>query len=137
MNEYWAPLIGGVVIGLSSSTMLGGLGRITGISGITTALYEWPKKENLWRYSFLLGLLSGGLILMWTQPQLFDYSLESSFIKIISAGLLVGIGTRMGGGCTSGHGVCGLPRLAKRSMVATLTFILFGVITVAVERLFL
>lgn len=137
METFLYPLLGGVLIGVSSSTMLGGIGRITGISGIIGSLFSKPSKEHLWRLAFLVGLISGGFILKSSSPELFDYSLDFNIFQIIAAGLLVGFGTRMGGGCTSGHGVCGMARMAKRSIVATMTFILFGMITVAIKGVLL
>ena len=131
MEGVLLPLLGGILIGLSSSTMLGGIGRITGISGIASSLLTKPSTEDSWRYAFILGLLSGGTILLLTKPELFSYSLDFPLGRTIVAGLLVGYGTRLGGGCTSGHGVCGMARLAKRSIVATLIFIFFGIISVS------
>lgn len=136
MDNVIYPLLGGILIGFSSSTMLGGLGRITGISGILSSALSRPKKEDLWRYLFILGLLLGGFLVQQLSPELFEYEMSSNKTRIILAGLLVGFGTRLGGGCTSGHGVCGLSRLAKRSFIATLTFIGFGILTVSLERLF-
>ncbi len=130
METIIYPLIGGILIGLSSSTMLGGIGRITGISGILGSSLAKISRENLWRYTFLIGLLLGGLLMKIFAPQFFDYTLEGSSPVVIIAGVLVGFGTRLGGGCTSGHGVCGMARMAKRSFLATITFILFGMITV-------
>ena len=130
METIIYPLIGGILIGLSSSTMLGGIGRITGISGILGSSLAKISRENLWRYTFLIGLLLGGLLMKIFAPQFFDYTLEVSSTVVIIAGVLVGFGTRLGSGCTSGHGVCGMARMAKRSFLATITFILFGMITV-------
>ncbi|MFT6069332.1 MAG: putative membrane protein YedE/YeeE [Bacteriovoracaceae bacterium] len=133
LEQIIYPLLGGILIGVSSSTMLGGLGRITGISGIMGGSLTIPKKEELWRFAFLGGLILGGFIFMKIKPEFFNYSFEFSALQYVSAGLLVGYGTRLGSGCTSGHGVCGMARLAKRSIIATITFILFGMITVAVK----
>lgn len=127
------PLIGGILIGISSSTMLGGLGRITGISGIMGATLSRPRKEDLWRFAFMGGLVLGGSILMLIKPELFNYKFEFKALHYVIAGLLVGYGTRLGSGCTSGHGVCGMARMAKRSFIATITFIAFGIITVAIK----
>lgn len=135
MENILYPLLGGLLIGFSSSTMLGGLGRITGISGILSGTLGRPSKEHLWRYKFLLGLILGGLLMKMVKPELFQYEFNNSPMKIIIAGLLVGFGTSLGNGCTSGHGVCGLARMAKRSFVATITFMGFGIITVAIVRL--
>lgn len=127
------PLLGGILIGISSSTMLGGLGRITGISGIMGGSLTLPKKDELWRFAFLGGLILGGLIILGIKPEAFNYQFEYSALHYVSAGLIVGYGTRLGSGCTSGHGVCGMARMAKRSIFATITFILFGIITVAIK----
>ena len=127
------PLIGGALIGLSSSLMLGGLGRITGISGIIGYGMSIPKKDDFWRYFFVLGLITGGAILLKTNPSLFNYQFNFSVWIYIIAGLLVGFGTRLGSGCTSGHGVCGISRMARRSLLATITFIASGIITVAIK----
>ena len=134
MDSILYPLIGGILIGLSSSTMLGGIGRIAGISGILGGSLKLPAKEDFWRISFLIGLVSGGLIMMMLQPQLFNYDFSFNYSLYILGGVLVGFGTRLGGGCTSGHGVCGMARLAKRSFFATCTFIFFGIITVALKE---
>jgi len=133
MESILYPLIGGVLIGLSSSTMLSGLGRITGISGIVGNTLTAPAKEHLWRYTFILGLIIGGFIIKLYIPSMFNYNLDLNPYATVIAGLLVGFGTRLGSGCTSGHGVCGIARLSKRSTIATITFILFGMITVAVK----
>lgn len=130
METILFPLIGGILIGLSSSTMLGGLGRIAGISGIVGGALAKPKREDLWRFAFVGGLIAGGILLRILRPDLFNYKFEFTALHYIVAGILVGYGTRLGSGCTSGHGVCGMGRLAKRSFVATMTFIMFGMLTV-------
>ncbi|MEE6250469.1 MAG: YeeE/YedE family protein [Bdellovibrionota bacterium] len=127
-------LIGGILIGVSSTTMLGGIGRITGISGILGLSLGKIKAEHLWRYTFLGGLIVGGIGMKISNPEFFDYQLNLPVDHYIIAGLIVGYGTRLGSGCTSGHGVCGISRTAKRSILATITFILFGIITVALKR---
>jgi len=133
MEVFIPPLLGGVLIGLSATIMLFYLGKIAGISGILGSLISRPSKDDIWKISFLGGLLLGGGFLKAFYPELFNYNLNFEPIKVIMAGLLVGFGTRLGSGCTSGHGVCGLPRLSKRSLVATLTFILAGVVTVLIK----
>ena len=135
MENIIYPLIGGVLIGLSSTSMLGGLGRITGISGIVAGSMSKPKSQDFWRYAFLIGLLLGGILMKLLRPDLFNYKMEYPTWQPIVAGVLVGYGTRLGGGCTSGHGVCGMARLAKRSFVATITFIGFGILTVFLKGL--
>ena len=132
MEVFIPPLLGGVLIGLSATIMLFYLGKIAGISGILGSLISRPSKDDIWKISFLGGLLLGGGFLKAFYPELFNYNLNFEPIKVVMAGLLVGFGTRLGSGCTSGHGVCGLPRLSKRSLVATLTFILAGVVTVLI-----
>lgn len=134
MEAILLPLIGGIVIGLASSILLFGLGRITGISGIfSNAFIDLDK--GYWRHLFVIGLLIGGLAMKIIEPSYFEYSFSSSIAVTIIGGLLVGFGTRLGSGCTSGHGVCGIPRRSMRSITATLVFILFGVITVYIKGL--
>lgn len=137
MESVVYPLVGGIIVGVSSSFMLWGLGRITGISGIIAGSMGKFKAENMWRYLFLIGLVLGGVILKLLDPSLFSYSLKFSITEIVVAGLLVGYGTRLGSGCTSGHGVCGIPRLSKRSIAATAIFMSFGILTVALKGVFL
>lgn len=125
-----AGIIGGGLIGLAAALMLLGLGRIAGISGIT-ARAAGLCDDGLPRpsaFAFLIGLPIGALLV-----SLVSGGLESHFATpfyLVVAGVLVGFGTRMGSGCTSGHGVCGVSRLAPRSIVATITFMLFGILTV-------
>jgi uncharacterized membrane protein YedE/YeeE len=136
VESYFYPLLGGVLIGLASSLMLLNLGRMTGISGIFySTIFEKQSSSNYWRYSFIIGLVLGGGIVNLISPELFQYEFESSFLLIVVAGIIVGFGTRMGGGCTSGHGVCGLPRKSIRSFIATITFMLTGILTVYLKGL--
>jgi len=136
MENILPPLIGGILIGLSSTILLGGIGRITGVSGITAAAITTISKENTWRFFWLIGLISGGFIFKTTHPEYFNYSFSASPLKLVLAGLLVGFGTRLGSGCTSGHGVCGLGRLSLRSFISVMTFMSFGILVVALEKLF-
>ena len=129
-SQIFNALVGGALIGLSASTMLLLKGRVTGISGIFSGALSL-KKDDLWKLFFVLGLLAGGLFLQFVRPSSFDITLDLSMPRIIVAGLLVGFGTRLGSGCTSGHGVCGVSRFSKRSIVATLCFIISGVLTVS------
>jgi uncharacterized membrane protein YedE/YeeE len=126
----WSSLIGGAIIGISVTILILFKGRIAGISGILGALMQFkntPKDHYLWRILFLIGLLISAFIysLFFTLPNMV---IDASFIMLIFAGLLVGFGTRMGSGCTSGHGICGLGRLSPRSLVATLSFMSAGFI---------
>ena len=134
MDNFLPALIGGVVIGFSSSILLGGIGRLPGISGILGETLGIFKNEHYWKYSFIFGLLLTSIIYANLVPSKFDYEINSSIYKVVIAGLLVGFGTRLGNGCTSGHGVCGVARMAKRSLIATITFIAFGMLTVYLER---
>lgn len=131
------PLIGGGLIGLAVTLMLLFNGRVTGISGIISASLTKPATDVYWRWLFLAGLLLGGTIMAMTRPELFANVSGRSTILILVAGLLVGYGTVMGSGCTSGHGVCGMSRMSVRSAVATVTFMLFGFLTVQFINFFL
>ncbi|MCZ6472448.1 MAG: YeeE/YedE family protein [SAR324 cluster bacterium] len=130
--EVVLPLVGGALIGLAAGLLMLLNGRVAGISGIFAALISLRMEERVWRVLFIAGLIAGGLIFMAANPQVFPERFERSLPAMAIAGLLVGFGTRLGGGCTSGHGVCGISRLSVRSIVATLTFILTGAITVYV-----
>ena len=132
MNAYLLPLTGGILLGLSAIWLLLTLGRVAGISGIAWGSIAGPDRG--WRWLFLLGLLLGGLPTHTVLGQpLPDESIAPTWLIAIS-GLLVGIGTRMGSGCTSGHGVCGLGRRSPRSVTATLTFMTLGIVTVFVMQ---
>ncbi len=132
MNAF----IGGLLIGLSALILFVSLGRVLGISGICGSLLNYTTfKENKWRILFIAGLLINALIIKLFSPDLFIQQFERSPIVYIFAGLFVGFGTQMSNGCTSGHGICGISRFSVRSIAATATFILFGIITVLVLRL--
>ena len=122
----FSATIGGALIGISASMMLLLSGRIAGISGILGGLLGRPE-DSPSRLAFLGGLLAGGLLLALTTPDVFAVNIARSPAALVGAGLLVGLGTRMGSGCTSGHGVCGLSRFSPRSLVATVTFMAAGV----------
>jgi uncharacterized membrane protein YedE/YeeE len=113
--------------------LLLGSGRIAGISSIAANLVLGSARDRLWRGTFVLGLIAAGLIFARLDPSLLGVS-PRPLLVVAAAGLLVGLGTRIGGGCTSGHGVCGLSRLSPRSLLATLTFIAGGAAAVAVVR---
>ena len=138
-NEFtpWTSLAGGFLIGLSAALLIALLGRVAGISGITGALLQMPTwsavKQWGWRLAFIAGMVAAPLVWQWFAP-LPAMETPSNPVVIIVAGLLVGFGTRMGSGCTSGHGVCGLSRLSMRSLAATLTFIATGAVIVFVMR---
>lgn len=127
-------LAGGILIGLASLLLLAGSGRIAGISGILGGIYgRWTDAERRWRVIFLLGLVGGAGLVALVQDGL-NVRLQAEGWPLVAAGLLVGFGTRMGGGCTSGHGVCGLARRSTRSFVATLVFIGAAMLTVYILR---
>lgn len=119
---------GGVLIGLAAILLIHFCGRIAGISGIVAGMLAKKTRTEGWRIAFLAGLIGSPLLFSLFFP-LPDITVQTSWPMIIVAGLLVGIGSRLGSGCTSGHGVCGLSRFSKRSLAATLTFMAVGVIT--------
>jgi uncharacterized membrane protein YedE/YeeE len=131
--RYAMPLLGGALIGAAASLLLAVAQETAGISGIVEGLLRPSAVARSWRAMFVTGLLVGGVALMLINPALFAAAPRPLGVVAV-AGLLVGFGTRMGGGCTSGHGVCGISRLSLPSMTATITFIATGVITVLVYR---
>jgi uncharacterized membrane protein YedE/YeeE len=141
--EHFAPLsaaIGGILIGLSVGLLWLANGRVAGISGILGGLVPAPANELGWRLAFLVGLPIGGLAGFWLSTRLFGApalglpSIEGGLGVALAGGLLVGIGTRLAGGCTSGHGICGLARLSPRSAVAVGTFMASAAAVVFVTR---
>jgi uncharacterized membrane protein YedE/YeeE len=129
----WVSLAGGLLIGLAAVLLVAFIGRIAGISGILGGLLRLPKGDLSWRLAFLGGLAAAPLAYSLFAP-LPAVTIEAGTPTLVVAGLLVGIGTRYGSGCTSGHGVCGLSRLSPRSLVATAAFMLAGFATVFVVR---
>lgn len=130
--NWLLPTLGGVLIGLSASAMLLFNGRIAGISGIVGGVLRLPRNDLDWRIAFVMGLLAGGITLFLLDPGFFSTDLVRSPAAIVVAGLLVGVGVRLGSGCTSGHGVCGMSRFSPRSILATVTFMLAGGVVAAV-----
>lgn len=127
-------LVGGALIGLSASILLFTHGKVAGISGIYAGALRRDTPDRGMRVAFLIGLVSAGVALRIAAPRLFASAWTPSVPLALIAGLIVGVGTRLGSGCTSGHGVCGLSRLSTRSLVATMTFMAFGFATVFVFR---
>lgn len=129
----WTSLAGGALIGLAAALLILGSGRIAGISGIVGGLFRPAAGDTGWRIAFVVGLLAAPLVwgLFATLP---GVQSDAGTATLVIAGLLVGVGTRYGSGCTSGHGVCGLSRLSPRSLVATLAFMGAGFVTVYVAR---
>lgn len=129
----WTALAGGVLIGIAAASFILLNGRIAGISGVLGGLLAPGAGDIGWRIAFLVGLI--GAPLLWLlAADLPAIEVKAGYPALIVAGLLVGIGTRYGSGCTSGHGVCGLSRLSPRSLVATLAFMAAGFVTVFLIR---
>jgi uncharacterized membrane protein YedE/YeeE len=125
----WSALAGGALIGASASALLVLNGRIAGISGIVGGVLRPRTSETAWQRSFIAGLLAGGLLLAWCLPESIaprDTRVPTGVVAL--AGLLVGFGTQLGSGCTSGHGVCGIGRMSLRSVAAVVTFMTTGAI---------
>lgn len=130
MPTHWIiALVGGALIGGASALLLVSHGRIAGISGIIGSLVSPPISEQRgWRIAFVVGLVLAGVVAAVVAPDTITAS-PRGLPFVIAAGLLVGFGTRLGGGCTSGHGVCGVARMSWRSIVAVVTFVLAGALT--------
>jgi len=126
-------LLGGALIGLAAVIMMATIGKIAGISGIFSSTLK-PTSALPWQWAFISGLLVSGLLVHWLYRPI-PLQIESHTLVLIVAGLLVGFGTRLGNGCTSGHGVCGVSRFSPRSLVATAVFVGVGILTVLVLRL--
>ena len=132
----WTSLSGGILLGVASAIFILVNGRVLGISGILGGLLTPKAGDAAWRIAFLLGMLSAPLVYGLLAPAGFVRAptIDAGFAAIIAAGVMVGLGTRFGSGCTSGHGVCGLSRLSSRSLVATLAFMGAGFAMVFVAR---
>ncbi|MFM2480046.1 YeeE/YedE family protein [Celerinatantimonas sp. YJH-8] len=129
MPESWLMgLLGGMVIGAACLLMLSVNGKIAGISGIVGQLLQSGASKEYWRAAFLVGLIMSPWLAQGLHLHLPDFTHMNIYMALV-AGLLVGIGTRLGNGCTSGHGICGVGRFSKRSIVATITFVVVGMIT--------
>ena len=122
-------LLGGLLIGIAAAAFMMLNGRVAGISGILGGLLRWRPQDRAWRLAFLMGLVLAPLTL-----QMPDIRIDASFPLLLAAGMLVGFGTRLGGGCTSGHGICGVARRSQRSCVATIVFMGIAVVTVYLMR---
>ena len=127
-NDYLMAATGGSLIGISSVLLLWLNGRIAGISGIMNGVFSRQWAEVGWRLAFIVGLIAGGFLFQWSTGTVLIERTDFPEWMTILAGLLVGYGTRLGGGCTSGHGICGIGRLSARSIVATATFVIIGML---------
>jgi len=137
MSSDFTPvsaLLGGALIGLAASVMLLGAGRVAGISGIFGGLLAPRAGDVAWRLAFVGGLLAAGVGAALFVPSAFASDLVRPPLVLALAGVLVGYGTRLGNGCTSGHGVCGLSRLSPRSLASVLTFMLTGALAAVVTN---
>lgn len=129
----WSALAGGVLIGLAAALFIMLNGRVAGISGILGGLLAPQRGDVGWRLAFIAGMVGAPLVWL-AATSLPEIQIEASYPMLILAGLVVGISTRYGAGCTSGHGVCGISRLSPRSLVATVAFMATGFATVFVIR---
>ncbi len=130
----YSALAGGALIGVAASILLSLNGRLAGVSGILGGLMRPAAGEARWRLLFLIGLVIGALVFAAAGGDVSAVRVDTGMPVLIAAGLLTGIGTRLGGGCTSGHGVCGVARLSRRSITATATFMVAAGATVFVVR---
>jgi len=127
-------LAGGALMGVAAALLLLFNGHLAGVGGIVAGLFQRPAGGWAWRAAFVSGLLAGGVLLALLYPSAFAPSPASGTLLVI-AGVAVGFGARLGGGCTSGHGICGISRLSRRATAATLTFMLTGAVVVTLVRL--
>jgi uncharacterized protein len=132
--DPFSALLGGALIGLASVLLMLLIGRIAGISGILAGSFNWAGADKGWRLAFLAGLVAAPLIASAAGYPILSPQMPRNWMLVAAAGLLVGFGTRLSGGCTSGHGICGVARLSPRSIVATIIFMGTAMIVVAVMR---
>ena len=125
-------LVGGALIAASLAIMLIGTGRIAGLSGIFAGFVRGKKGDWTWRFWFLVGMFAVGIVFRVARPETYDYGARVPLWAVALSGALVGFGTRWSNGCTSGHGLCGMSRLSKRSIIATMTFFAVGVATATI-----
>ena len=129
----WSSLAGGILIGVAAAMLILVNGRIAGVAGIVGGLLRPASGDMAWRFAFIIGLLAApAAYLLSAEPA--PPTIAAGYPVLVAAGLLVGVGTRYGSGCTSGHGVCGVSRLSPRSLAATLVFMAAGIATVFVVR---
>jgi uncharacterized protein len=133
MHHFITAIAGGALLGVAGILLLLFNGRILGVSGILGGAIDHPRAEG-WRWAFVSGLLLAGGTFMAFDPRAFDIGISRSVWACLAGGFFVGLGTRLGGGCTSGHGICGISRFSKRSIVATCVFMFAGGVAVYVIR---
>jgi uncharacterized membrane protein YedE/YeeE len=136
MTEFTpvASTLGGILIGLSAVMLMLSIGRIAGVSGIASRLLPPVAEDYGWRLAFVAGLMAAPLLVHWAAGAPIEQAVSSNAMLMVTAGLLVGFGSVLGSGCTSGHGVCGISRLSARSVIATLIFMTTAFLTVFVVR---
>ncbi len=132
--DPFSALLGGILIGIASVLLMMLIGRIAGISGILGGALARNSNDAIWRLAFIAGLIVAPLLMGFLGRPLAEPQMPTSWIQVIAAGLLVGFGARLGGGCTSGHGVCGIARLSARSIAATCIFMASAMVVVAIMR---
>ena len=130
----WSALLGGILIGTASAWALALNGKIPGISGLCSRILLVERDDTAWRVFFLTGMVGGAALLFRLIPDTAAFGMAPSLTLVVVAGFLVGIGTRVSGGCTSGHGICGIGRGSRRSIVATLVFMGTAIVTVYLMR---
>jgi uncharacterized membrane protein YedE/YeeE len=136
MHAYFQALAGGLIMGAASALLLVVNGRILGISGVLGGALRIHTTEARWRWAFVLGMLAAGMSMDLLMPQAFSDTVQRSPEACVAAGILVGVGTQLGSGCTSGHGICGIGRMSGRSIFATVVFMATGAASVLVVRYF-
>jgi uncharacterized membrane protein YedE/YeeE len=132
-SGYWTALGGGALIGLAATILWVSLGRVAGVSGVWGEILAPATRDRGWRMAFVAGMVVAGVVAAMVSPSSITRS-PAPLAVVALGGLLVGFGTRLGTGCTSGHGVCGLARFSRRSLIAVMTFMLTGGVTVAIVR---
>lgn len=137
MHDYAMALSGGLLMGVAAAGLYVLNGRILGISGVLGGAMKVRSPDATWRWAFVIGMLTAGAAVLFALPGAFENTVERSIGACLAAGGLVGVGTQLGSGCTSGHGICGIGRLSKRSIAATFTFMASGAVTVTLIRVFL
>ena len=136
MAYMLAALLGGTLLGIAASLLLYGIGRVFGISAILASLFTQRPNDRGWRLGVVCGLVAAGFLLKLRYPAALPFNVPGSLEKFIISGFLVGFGSQLGSGCTSGHGICGISRFSIRSITATVVFIVTGMITVYCVRVY-
>ncbi len=134
MPQIYMSILGGLLLGLAAGVVLVANGRVAGVSSMVSSSFRPRAVDSSWQIVFLLGLIAGGALLSWLDPAALPVGQVAPIELMVGAGLLVGFGARLSGGCTSGHGLCGVGRLSGRSVIATGTVMAAGALTVWITR---